>query len=128
MTTVAPTDDFVKNIQKWVAIDTQLRDIHEKTKKLREARKEVSDIIHRQVETRKMEKMIINISDGELRFCEKKEYNSLTFAYMEQCLNEYFLQKYPSFQIHVDDIIQYVKTKRTVKIVKDIHRIQNNLI
>ena len=123
-TTVGTKEEFVTNIQKWVAIDTELRNIHEKIKKLREVKKEVSDIIHRYVENTKMEKTVINISDGELRFCDKKEYSSLTFSYMEQCLNEYFLQKYPSFQINVDDIIQYVKSKRIVKTVKDIQRTQ----
>jgi hypothetical protein len=117
-------EEFVKNIQKWVAIDTNIRDIQEKTKTLRETRKELSDIIHCYVENNRMEKTIININDGELRFYEKKEYHALTFAYIEQCLNEYFLQKYhaSSFQPSVPDIMRYIKMKRSVKTVKDIHR------
>ena len=50
--------DFVKNIQKWVAIDTQLRELSEKTKKYREMRKEVADTIHKHVEENKMQKII----------------------------------------------------------------------
>jgi septum formation topological specificity factor MinE len=124
MTTSTTKEEFVKNIQKWVAIDTQLHDIHNKTKILRETRKELSDVIHRYVENNRMENTIININDGELRFCDKKEYHGLTFAYIEQCLNEYFLQKYPasSFQTNVPDIMQYIRMKRSVKTVKDIHR------
>ena len=60
--------EFVKNVQKWVAIDTQLHELQEKMKQLREMKKEVATTIHKHVEENHMEKTVIHISDGELRF------------------------------------------------------------
>jgi len=120
-----PTE-FVKNIQKWVAIDTQLHEIHEKTKKLREARKEVAEIIHKHVEENNMQKTVINISDGELKFCEKKEYHALTLTYIEQCLNHYLKNDLKNDLQNntqqVANIMQCIKSNRPIKTVKDISR------
>lgn len=110
--------EFVKNVQKWVAIDTQLHDFYEKIKKLRELKKEVADIIHTHVDENHMQKMVIHISDGELKFCEKKEYHTLTLNFIEKCLNECLHQD----KEQVANIMNYIKSNRSVKTVKEISR------
>jgi uncharacterized protein YabN with tetrapyrrole methylase and pyrophosphatase domain len=110
--------DFVKNIQKWVAIDTQLRELSEKTKKYREMRKEVADTIHKHVEENQMQKTVININDGHLRFVDKKEYQSLTLGYIEQCLNKCLQNDLRQ----VANIMQEIRGNRGIKVVRDISR------
>jgi broad specificity polyphosphatase/5'/3'-nucleotidase SurE len=110
--------EFVKNIQKWVAIDTQLRELNEKTKKFREMRKEVADTIHKHVEENQMQKTVININDGDLRFVDKKEYQSLTLGYIEQCLNKCLQNDLRQVAI----IMQEIRGNRGIKVVKDISR------
>uniref|UniRef100_A0A6C0HZB2 Uncharacterized protein n=1 Tax=viral metagenome TaxID=1070528 RepID=A0A6C0HZB2_9ZZZZ len=110
--------EFVKNIQKWVAIDTQLHELNEKMKKFREMRKEVACIIHKHVEENQMQKTVININDGDLRFVDKKEYQSLTLGYIEQCLNTCLQNDLRQ----VANIMQEIRQKRGIKIVKDISR------
>ena len=48
-------------------------------------------------------KKIINISDGNLKFIQTKQYNTLTFKHLEICLHKFINNK------DVKTIIQYVK-------------------
>jgi len=115
-------EDFVKNIQKWVAIDTQLHEFNEKTKKLRELKKEITTSIHSHVSENHMEKTVINITDGELRFCEKKEYGGLTLGYIEKCLQESLIRHDIATEQNVANIMARIRQQRGVKVVKDITR------
>ena len=121
------TEEFVKNIQKWVAIDTQLHELNEKTKKLREMKKEINASIHSHVSENHMEKTIINISDGELRFCEKKEYGTLTLGYIEKCLHDSLIRHDIATEQNIANIMARIRQQRGIKVVKDITRTRNSI-
>jgi len=121
------TEEFVKNIQKWVAIDTQLHELNEKMKKLREMKKEINASIHSHVSENHMEKTIINISDGELRFCEKKEYSALTLGYIEKCLQDSLNRHDIETEQNVANIMARIRQQRAIKVVKDIARTRNSI-
>lgn len=112
----APTE-FVENIKKWVLADTQLKLIHDKTKLIRENKQELLDKIINHVSANNMESKRIEISDGELRFYEKKEYSPLTFTYVEECLGKIISDKK-----QVEYIINYLKENRQIKTCSDIRR------
>jgi hypothetical protein len=59
----------------------------------------------------------IEISDGELKMYEKKEYSPLTFTYIEESLAKILTDK-----SQVDYIIQFLKQNREVKSSVDIRR------
>ena len=59
----------------------------------------------------------IEISDGELKMYEKKEYSPLTFSYVEESLAKILADK-----SQVDYIIQYLKSNREIKSSPDIRR------
>jgi hypothetical protein len=108
---------FIENIQKWVAIDSQLKTIHEKVKKARETKHQLMSNIYQYVEKKSLGNTKIEISDGELRFCDKREYQPISFRYVEDCLET--LLKDPK---QVETIMDYLHEHREVKISKDIRR------
>jgi len=108
---------FIENIQKWVAIDSQLKTIHEKVKKARETKHQLMANIYQYVEKKSLGNTKIEISDGELRFCDKREYQPISFGYVEECLEA--LLKDPK---QVETIMDYLHEHREVKISKDIRR------
>lgn len=110
-------NEFVENIKKWVLADTQLKLIHDKTKAIRETKQLLLDKIINHVSTNNMENKRIEISDGELRFYDKKEYSPLTFSYVEECLGKLISDKK-----QVDQIIGYLKENRQIKTSSDIRR------
>ena len=120
-TTVVPVSPqkslFVENVKKWVLIDSQLKVVNEKTKKMREMKNDITDSICKYMIDNKMSQNKIEINDGELRIYEKNEYSSLTYGYIEKCLAELI---HDSKQ--VDIILQYLKENREISSSHDIRR------
>ena len=108
---------FVENVQKWVLYDQQLKSIQEKTKTMRAAKRELSDSICKYMTENGLEKNKIKLSNGEMKIGEKKEYSSLTFSYIEECLAKIIDEK-----DHVDFIIEYLKSHREIKTVQELQR------
>lgn len=110
-------NELIENIKQWVTIDSQLKIVNEKTKKMRDMKSELTQHICNYKESSNLKANKITISDGTLSFYEKKEYSPLTYTYVEKCLGELISDKK-----QVDYIIQYMKNNREVSISNDIRR------
>jgi hypothetical protein len=108
---------FIDNIKKWVAIDTQMKRINEKTSHIRKMRSQIMDDINTYVTKNAVMDTKIEITDGELAFYEKKEYQTLSYKYIEECLAHFI--KDPC---HIDIILDYMKKNRKLKTSVDIRR------
>ena len=75
-------EQFHSLIKKWVIADSQLKLLGEKTKQIRDIKQQLTENICTYVHNNNINKKI-DISDGELRIFEKKEYSTLTFSYLE---------------------------------------------
>lgn len=111
--------DLIENIKTWVTYDSQIKLINDKTKILRENKNELTKNICNYATTNNI-KSKIEISDGTLTFCEKKDYSPLTYSYVERCLGELINDKEK-----VDYIIEYMKSNREVTKSYDIRRSYN---
>ena len=109
-------EKFTTLIQKWVTADSQLKMLSDKTKQIRDIKQQLTENICTYVEENNINKKI-QISDGELRIYEKKEYSTLTFSYLEDCL-----EKIIQNREHVDFILQYVRDNRETETNFDIRR------
>ena len=114
---IEPKKQFVENIQKWVILDKQLKLIHEKTKEIRENKNKITNDICDYIQTKNLSNTKIEISDGELKMYEKKDYSPLTFTYIEESLAKILTDK-----SQVDYIIQFLKQNREIKSSIDIRR------
>ena len=108
---------FVESVQKWVSIDTQIKAINEKVKKARELKSKLIGNIYQYVEKNGLENTRIEISDGDLKFYEKRDYQPITFGYVEDCLEKLF-----SDPKEVERIMDYLHENRVIKVTKDIRR------
>jgi len=108
---------FIENIQKWVKLDNQIKAVNEKVKRARDVKHQLLENIIGYVESNKLEAAKIEISDGELKFYEKREYQPITFTYIEECLGKLIADKK-----QVDCIMSYLKENREIKISTDIRR------
>ena len=106
---------FIDNIQKWVVLEKQLKLVHEKTKEIRESKNALTQDICEYIKTRNLS--TIEISDGELKVFEKREYSPLTFKYIEECLG-----KIVSDADQVEYIMNYLKKNREIKSSADLKR------
>ena len=118
--TIHNKPQFVENVKKWVVIDSQLKIVNEKTKKMREIKNEITDGICKYMVDNQLVNNKIGISDGELKIYEKKECSALTFGYVEKCLAELIPDKK-----QVEYVIQYLKDNRETTNSHDIRRTYN---
>jgi len=115
--TVYTKQELIENIQQWVLLDSQLKIVNEKTKKIRETKNQLCDKICEYMNKNNLTQNKIGISDGELRIIEKKDYSPLSYTYVERCLAEIIADKK-----QVDYIIQYLKENREITCSLDIKR------
>jgi hypothetical protein len=114
---MAEKAQFVENIQRWVKIDTQIKAVNEKVKKARDIKHQLLANIVGYVESNNLEATKIEISDGELRFYEKREYQPITFTYIEESLGKLIADKK-----QVSCIMDYLKENREITVSTDIRR------
>ena len=118
--TLSNPSSFKDDISQWVLLDTQLKTVNEKVKKMREKKQEAAARIC-QYMVKNDYKNKIKIKDGEhlaeIKMYDKKEYSSLTFGYIETCL-----KKIIHDEEQVDYVIEFLKSNREVTSSLDIRR------
>ena len=112
---------FENQIQQWVQIDNQLKDLTEKTKTLRDKRNTLEENITNYVSTNNLSNATVNISDGKLKFVNTRVPETLTFKYLEKTLGEGIKN-----ESQVKQIMEQIKLKRNIKVVSEIKRFSNN--
>lgn len=118
MTEYNEKNKFIENIQKWVTLDSQNKIINQKIKEIRTSKNKLLEEINKYVSENNIENTKIEISDGELRFCEKKTCQSITFKYIEN-----ILRKIINDEKQIEIIMHHLRENREVTVSKDIHRI-----
>jgi hypothetical protein len=112
---------FEQQIQQWITIDNQMKQLTDKMKELRDKKNMLNDTIFNHVENSNLSNTTVNISDGKIKFIKIKDTQQLTFKYLETCLHEIIKN-----EEQVTKIIEYIKNKRDVKYVPEIKRFYNN--
>jgi hypothetical protein len=112
---------FENQIQQWVSLDNQLKQLNEKVKDLRDKRNNLEENITSYASENNLSNATVKISDGRLRFTNTKVQEPLTFKYLEKTLGEVIKN-----ESQVKLIMEHLKQKRSVKIVPEIKRFSNN--
>jgi hypothetical protein len=91
--------------------------LQEKTKTWREWKKKLNDMIIENMTEKGIDHKILSIPNGELSVQEKREYSSLSFGYVEECLQDILKD-----DEKVQYIIEYLRDHREIKTIKEIRR------
>jgi hypothetical protein len=114
---------FEQNINKWITIDDELKNLNKKINALRAQKNDVEKLILNNSELTELtdKNITIKINDEKLKFVQVKETQPLTFKYLETCLGEIIKS-----EDQVKKIIEYIKNKREIKYSSEIKRFSNN--
>jgi hypothetical protein len=112
---------FENQIQQWVSLDNQLKQINDKAREIREKRSKLTENITKYAENNNLYTNTISISDGKLRFSNTKTPEPLTFKYLEKSLSEIIKN-----ESQVKAIIEHLKQNREIKVIQEIKRVSNN--
>ena len=118
--TINPKTQFIEDVKKWVLVDSQLKIVNEKTRKMRELKNDLSDKICNYMTDNNLSQNKIKLSDGELWIHERKSQTPLTFGYIEKTLSNIIGDKE-----QLEYVIQYLKENREVTTSSDIKRTYN---
>jgi hypothetical protein len=111
---------FDDNIRNWVALDNKIKLMNESLRDLRSERTELCIDLHDYAKENNLEKHVIQITDGKLKFANNKMTAPITLKYLEKCLIDIINDKE-----QVSQIIDYIKTHREIKYSSDIKRISD---
>tara|TARA_X000000368_G_C22825332_1_gene620913 strand:- start:176 stop:523 length:348 start_codon:yes stop_codon:yes gene_type:complete len=111
------SSQFQKNIQDWVTLDNQIKNLTREAKDLRSERNQLTNNIFTYAENNNLENAVIQISDGKLKFQNVKQNSPLTFKLVKEVLDECI-----NNEEHVHAIIEAIKNKRETKYSYDIKR------
>jgi hypothetical protein len=113
--------DFNQQIQQWVTIDNQMKQLNDKIKELRDRKSDLHQQIFVHVTNEKLDNSTVLIPDGRLKFVKIKETQPLTFKYLEKCLLD-IIKK----EEQVSIIMNYIKENREAKFSNEIKRLSKN--
>ena len=103
---------FENQIQQWVSLDNQLKQLNEKVKEMREKRNGLEQNITNYAASNNLSNATIQISDGKLKFANTRVPEPITFKYLEKTLGEIIKN-----EAQVKLIMEHIKQKRNIKIV-----------
>jgi seryl-tRNA synthetase len=112
---------FEQDIQQWVKLDNQLKQITEKIKEMREQRNKLEENITNYASNNNLSNSIVKISDGRLKITNTRVAEPITLKYLEKTLTEVVKN-----ESHVKLIMEHIKQKRSIKIIPEIKRFYNN--
>ena len=111
------TEQFQKNIQNWVTLDNQIKNLQQEIKSTRNNRNYLTNQIFTYAEKNNLENAVIQITDGKLKFQNVKQTSPLTWGLVKETLTECL-----NDDTAVDKIIKIMKSKRDIKYSYDIKR------
>jgi len=112
---------FEGQIQQWVQIDNQLKQLNDRAKELRDKRNLLEQNITTHAFSNNLSNSTVKISDGRLKFVNTKVQEPITFRYLEKTLSEIIKN-----ESQVKLMMEHIREKRSVKIVPEIKRFSNN--
>jgi len=112
---------FESQIQQWVQLDNQIKQLNEKVREIRDKRNTLEQNIVNYASSNNLSNSTVKISDGRLRFTNTRVPEPLTFKYLEKTLSEVIKN-----ESQINLIMEHIKQKRAVKIVPEIKRFSNN--
>lgn len=114
---------FENQLQQWVQLDNQLRQLNERTKELREKRNTLERNLTQYATSNGLSNATVKIGSGDdkLKFSNTKVAEPLTFKYLEKVLTEVIKN-----ETQLKIIMDHIKQKREIKVMPEIKRFSAN--
>ena len=119
------------NVKDWVTVDNRIKSLSEQLKDLRNTKKAYEDNMVTWANSntaddgsgRPVQRPVIRISDGKLRFVETRQTAPLSLKYVEQRLKILLENSTPNASEMVALIMKDLKDHRETKIVQEVKRV-----
>jgi hypothetical protein len=106
-----------ENVKKWVLLDNNIKQLNTQIKNLKNEKILYNKTILDYVSSNNLDNATIKINDGKLKFTDVNYSQPLTYKYLFNCLN-----KFLNDDEQVLEIINFIKSEREVKTIREIKR------
>ena len=106
-----------ENIKNWVILDNNIKDLTEKIKILKGEKASYNKNIIEYISYNSLDNATIKIRNGKLKFVDVNYPQILTYKFLFNCLN-----KFLNNDEQVMKIINFIKSERDIKTVREIKR------
>ena len=105
--------EHIRKIKQWVEYDNALIQYKHDIKDTSERKKELEESITKYIESQKLDKLVVNITDGCIKFGRRNVTQPLSMKTLRSILQSYAMQHQ---SIDVDEIIKFVGESLEVKL------------
>jgi len=112
---------FESQIQQWVSLDNQHKQLNDKIKEIRDKRNTLEENIINHVSSNNLYNVTVELNSNKIKFINTRVAEPLTFKYLEKTLGEVIKN-----ESQVNLIMEHIKKNRNIKIVPEIKRFYKN--
>jgi len=107
-----------ENIKQWITMDNNIKKLTNEIKQLRTEKELYNNNILEYISRNNLENATVKIGNEQLRFADINKPQPLTYQFICQCLCKY----YDNDDEKVLNIIEFIKSQRNIKTIKEIKR------
>jgi hypothetical protein len=122
-------DNFGSQITEWTKNELDIKQLQNKINEKKQTNKQISEKLLEHIEQEQLNDNIFKLSSLQKDVCVRKikTSDSLTFKFLEYCLQSYFQENSSqSNEYHLQNIISFIKQKRTTKVKKTLEIIKTH--
>jgi hypothetical protein len=111
-----------ENIKHWIQLDNNIKQLNLEIKNIKSQKEIYNNNILKHITTNQLDNAIVKIGNDKLRFMDTNYSQPLTYKFIYECLSKY----YDDDNDKAIEIIQFIKSQRQIKIIKEIKRFNKN--
>ena len=120
--------EYITKIQKWVEMDNRIMKNKEDIKDIIQNKKELEDEILEYVESKKYDKLTVNISDGNIKFAKRNTTQPLSMKTLRVLLDKYIGEH--GSELNTISLIKYIsdnlETKQKLVMKREVNGIDQD--
>tara|TARA_Y100001970_G_C14156885_1_gene816091 strand:- start:210 stop:575 length:366 start_codon:yes stop_codon:yes gene_type:complete len=110
-------DTFTSSIGQWLEYDNKIQSLKQQMKQLRTEKSKINEYITNYLESNRLVRTKINLSDGYIKYSKINQSSPLTLKYIQQCLKDYFQDDELALKV-----CDYIKNNRKTTPITTIKR------
>jgi predicted site-specific integrase-resolvase len=114
-------NEYVEKMKEWIEMDNVSSVLRQQISKLNDKKKELEDDILKYVEENNLEKVVVTVSDGTLKFPKRSQQQAISLKFLKSNLSKYNDEKE---HINVEEVFKFLtsnlETKTKLSIKRDV--------
>ena len=110
-----------ESVKKWIYLDNEIRLLTEKINEFKNKKNGCSQDILVWLSNKNLKNPLIKINDGRLKIVDSQHFQPLSYKFLFDC----FLEFFDGDQNETIEFINFIKSKRSSKMTKEIKRFMN---